>query len=163
MPTMPVRAVPWGRPLPPMWMPKGRVPPGKAAGQPGHALLRACPRLNGRRTVFWVPASLRPPPLGAVLPELRDRGDIDFIFGGADALFEQCILRTVDNHLSHSYITAPGQRQRAGLRVLGLRFRLRLPRRNGLSGQALAAHRQDCHAGLPPWSPHCTGGLFRLE
>ena len=34
-------------------------------------------------------------------------GDIDFIFGGADALFEQCILRTVDNHLSHSYITAP--------------------------------------------------------
>ena len=34
-------------------------------------------------------------------------GDIDFIFGGADALFEQCILRTVDNHLPHSYITAP--------------------------------------------------------
>ena len=34
-------------------------------------------------------------------------GDIDFIFGGADALFEQCTLRTVDNHLSHSYITAP--------------------------------------------------------
>ena len=26
---------------------------------------------------------------------------------GADALFEQCILRTVDNHLPHSYITAP--------------------------------------------------------
>ena len=47
--------------------------------------------------------------------------------------------------------------------VLGLRFRLRLPRRNGLSGQALAAHRQDCRAGLPPWGPHCTGGLFRLE
>ena len=34
-------------------------------------------------------------------------GDIDFIFGGADALFEQCILHTVDNHLPHSYITAP--------------------------------------------------------
>ena len=34
-------------------------------------------------------------------------GDIDFIFGGADALFEQCILRTVDTHLPHSYITAP--------------------------------------------------------
>ena len=26
-------------------------------------------------------------------------GDIDFIFGGADALFEQCTIRTVNNHL----------------------------------------------------------------
>lgn len=34
-------------------------------------------------------------------------GDIDFIFGGADALFEQCTLRTVDNHLPRSYVTAP--------------------------------------------------------
>ena len=34
-------------------------------------------------------------------------GDIDFIFGGADALFEQCTLRTVDNPIPHSYITAP--------------------------------------------------------
>ena len=34
-------------------------------------------------------------------------GDIDFIFGGADALFEQCIIRTVNNHLPASYVTAP--------------------------------------------------------
>lgn len=34
-------------------------------------------------------------------------GDIDFIFGGADALFEQCVIRTVDNHLPQSYVTAP--------------------------------------------------------
>lgn len=34
-------------------------------------------------------------------------GDIDFIFGGADALFERCTLRTVDNGLPHSYVTAP--------------------------------------------------------
>ena len=34
-------------------------------------------------------------------------GDIDFIFGGADALFEQCVVRTVDNNLPHSYVTAP--------------------------------------------------------
>lgn len=34
-------------------------------------------------------------------------GDIDFIFGGADALFEQCTIRTVDNALPHSYVTAP--------------------------------------------------------
>ena len=33
-------------------------------------------------------------------------GDIDFIFGGADALFEQCILRTVDTHLPHSRLGA---------------------------------------------------------
>lgn len=37
----------------------------------------------------------------------RIEGDIDFIFGGADALFEQCVLRTVDNGLAHSYVTAP--------------------------------------------------------
>ena len=34
-------------------------------------------------------------------------GDIDFIFGGADALFEQCVLRTVNNGIPHSYVTAP--------------------------------------------------------
>lgn len=34
-------------------------------------------------------------------------GDIDFIFGGADALFERCTIRTVDNGLDHSYVTAP--------------------------------------------------------
>lgn len=34
-------------------------------------------------------------------------GDIDFIFGGADALFEQCTIRTVNNDLPHSYVTAP--------------------------------------------------------
>ena len=34
-------------------------------------------------------------------------GDIDFIFGGADALFEHCTLRTVDNGLAHSWVTAP--------------------------------------------------------
>ena len=34
-------------------------------------------------------------------------GDIDFIFGGADALFEQCTLRTVNNGLAHSWVTAP--------------------------------------------------------
>ncbi len=34
-------------------------------------------------------------------------GDIDFIFGGADALFEQCTIRTVNNNLPRSYVTAP--------------------------------------------------------
>ncbi len=34
-------------------------------------------------------------------------GDIDFIFGGADALFEQCTIRTVNNNIPHSYVTAP--------------------------------------------------------
>ena len=39
--------------------------------------------------------------------ECEIAGDIDFIFGGADALFEQCTLRTVDNRIPHSYVTAP--------------------------------------------------------
>lgn len=34
-------------------------------------------------------------------------GDIDFIFGGADALFEQCTVHTVNNGLAHSWVTAP--------------------------------------------------------
>ncbi|MFR9066466.1 MAG: pectinesterase family protein [Faecalibacterium prausnitzii] len=29
------------------------------------------------------------------------------MFGGADALFEHCTLRTVDNGLAHSWVTAP--------------------------------------------------------
>lgn len=37
-------------------------------------------------------------------------GDIDFIFGGADALFEQCVIRTVNNGLPGSYVTAPSGR-----------------------------------------------------
>lgn len=39
--------------------------------------------------------------------ECEIAGDIDFIFGGADALFERCTLRTVDNGLEHSYVAAP--------------------------------------------------------
>ena len=38
-------------------------------------------------------------------------GDIDFIFGGADALFEQCVLRSVDETPAHGeargYVAAP--------------------------------------------------------
>src|SRR5699024_4936418 len=38
-------------------------------------------------------------------------GDIDFIFGGADALFEQCVLRSADNPPAHGeargYVAAP--------------------------------------------------------
>ena len=88
-------------------------------------------------------------------------GDIDFIFGGADALFEQCILRTVDNHLPHSYITAPsGSANGLGFVFWDCDFV------------------SDCPAGTVylgrPWRPtgktavldcrlgalHCTGGLF---
>ena len=38
-------------------------------------------------------------------------GDIDFIFGGADALFEHCTLRTVDNGLAHSWSPHPPVRR----------------------------------------------------
>ena len=70
-------------------------------------------------------------------------GDIDFIFGGADALFEQCTIRTVNNHL-------PAQLRHGSLGpcrwprvcVLGLRLCFgRLPGGHGVSGQAVAAHR----------------------
>ena len=45
-------------------------------------------------------------------------GDIDFIFGGADALFEQCTLCTVNNGLAHSWVTAPS----GGAQGLGFVF-----------------------------------------
>ena len=88
-------------------------------------------------------------------------GDIDFIFGGADALFEHCTLRTVDNGLAHSWVTAPSGA--AGLCVLGLRFCLGLPGGQRVSGQTVAAYRQNGGAGLPPWGAYCARGLCRLE
>ena len=42
-------------------------------------------------------------------------GDIDFIFGGADALFEHCTLRTVDNGLAlNSRVVMPLQESTCG-------------------------------------------------
>ena len=46
-------------------------------------------------------------PTAQYYTECEIAGDIDFIFGGGDALFENCTLRTVDNHIPHSYVTAP--------------------------------------------------------
>ena len=43
----------------------------------------------------------------AVSTDCEIAGDIDFIFGGGDVLFENCVIRTVDNHIPHSYVTAP--------------------------------------------------------
>ena len=66
-------------------------------------------------------------------------GDIDFIFGGADALFEQCTIRTVNNHLRHGSL---GPCRWPRVCVLGLRLCFgRLPGGHGVSGQAVAAHR----------------------
>ena len=67
-------------------------------------------------------------------------GDIDFIFGGADALFEQCVLRTVNNGLPHSRVPAPSA-----------------------SAEGLGAHRENGGAGQPSGGPHCPGGLCGLE
>ncbi len=143
---------------------RARVPPGAgcwAIRIPCSA--PRCPRRSGRRTASSARGSLAPRRARrpSITRTARSRGH-RFHLWRADALFEQCTLRTVDNHLRHSYVTARlGCGRRAGLRVLELRFRLATARRARVSGPAVAAHRQDCRAGLPPWCPHRTGRLPR--
>ena len=66
------------------------------------------PEKEREKDGFLGPRSLAPRRLTAqYYTECEIAGDIDFIFGGGDALFENCTLRTVDNHIPHSYVTAP--------------------------------------------------------
>ena len=91
-------------------------------------------------------------------------GDIDFIFGGADALFEQCTLRTVDNHIPHSYVTAPsGKADGLGFVFWDCDFVSDCPAGSVYLGRPWRPEGKtavlDCRLG----SPHCAGGLFPLE
>ena len=94
-------------------------------------------------------------------------GDIDFIFGGGDALFEQCVVRSVDNgpgREGRGYVTAPSTPPDGlGFVFWGLRLCVGLSRRLGVSGPALASHRQDRGTGVPAGPAHCAGGLLPLE
>ena len=95
--------------------------PGSAVGQAvaayvdsARAVFRRVKLLGNQDTLFWEKDGFLGPrtfaPRRATAQYYQNceiAGDIDFIFGGADALFEQCTLRTVDNHIPHSYITAP--------------------------------------------------------
>lgn len=103
--------------------------PGREAGQAvaayvdaGRAVMRRVNLLGNQDTLFCAPLPeqerekdgfLGPRGLAPRRPsrqyysECEIAGDIDFIFGGADALFERCVLRTVDNALPQSYVTAP--------------------------------------------------------
>ena len=66
------------------------------------------PEKEREKDGFLGPRSLAPRrPTAQYYTECEIAGDIDFIFGGGDALFENCTLRTVDNHIPHSYVTAP--------------------------------------------------------
>ncbi len=97
----------WGRLWRPMWTAPGGVPPGEAAGQPGYPLLRPAAGKRAGERRLPRPRGWHPPGQCQYYHKCEIAGDIDFIFGGADALFEQCTLRTVDNHIPHSYVTAP--------------------------------------------------------
>ena len=91
-----------------MWTAPGGVPPGQAAGQSGHPLLRPAARKGAGEGRFLGPRGLAPrKPTAQYYTDCEIAGDIDFIFGGGDALFENCVIRTVDNHIPHSYVTAP--------------------------------------------------------
>lgn len=89
-------------------------------------------------------------------------GDIDFIFGGADALFH---LHSKDgkqrpgSQLCDRTIR-PGGWSR--LCVLGLRLCFRLSGRYRLSGASMAPHRQNRRAELPFGRSYCPGWFFAL-
>ena len=88
-------------------------------------------------------------------------GDIDFIFGGADALFEHCTLRTVDNGLAHSWVTAPsGAADGLGFVFWDCDFVSDCPAGSVYLGRPW---RPTGGAGLPPWGAYCARGLCRLE
>ena len=66
------------------------------------------PEKEREKDGFLGPRSLAPrKPTAQYYTDCEIAGDIDFIFGGGDALFENCVIRTVDNHIPHSYVTAP--------------------------------------------------------
>ncbi len=123
------------------------------------------PEKSGKRTAFWARAGWHPAGQAhSITTPARSPGTLIFIFGGADALFEQCTLRTVDNHMpSQLCHSSFGQSRWTGLCVLELRSRLGLPGRQCVSGQSVASYRQDGGAGLPPRRAHRAGGLFPLE
>ena len=66
------------------------------------------PEKEREKDGFLGPRGLAPrKPTAQYYTDCEIAGDIDFIFGGGDALFENCVIRTVDNHIPHSYVTAP--------------------------------------------------------
>ena len=118
------------------------------------------PEKEREKDGFLGPRGLAPRrPTAQYYTECEIAGDIDFIFGGGDA------------HPPHRGQPHPpqlchrpvGQSRRAGLRVLGLRFRLRLPGGQRLSGPSVASRGEDGGAGLPPRCPHRPGRLHRVE
>ena len=66
------------------------------------------PEKEREKDGFLGPRGLAPrKPTAQYYTDCEIAGDIDFIFGGGDALFENCVIHTVDNHIPHSYVTAP--------------------------------------------------------
>ena len=58
------------------------------------------PEKEREKDGFLGPRSLAPrKPTAQYYTDCEIAGDIDFIFGGGDALFENCVIRTVDNHI----------------------------------------------------------------
>ena len=107
------------------------------------------PEKEREKDGFLGPRSLAPrKPTAQYYTDCEIAGDIDFIFGGGDALFENCSF---------------GQSRWAWLCVLELRFRLRLPAGQRLSGASVASRGQDGGAGLPSRRPHRTGRFYRME
>jgi len=71
--------------------------------------------------------------------DCRIRGNIDFIFGGANAVFDHCKIEPLHHKTQTCYITAPQHAARAArIPVCGLHRARRLLAAHGLSGTSLA-------------------------
>ena len=81
----------------------GGVPAGASAGQPGQRCSAPpLPEQEREKDGFLGPRVFAPRrPSVQYYQGCEITGDIDFIFGGADALFEQCVLRSADNPTAH--------------------------------------------------------------
>ena len=114
---------------------------------------------------FLGPRGLAPRrPTAQYYAECEIAGDIDFIFGGGDALFENCTLRTVDNHIPHSYVTAPsGKADGLGFVFWNCDFVSDCPAGSVYLGRPWRPEGKtavlDCRLG----APHRPGRLHRVE
>ena len=109
------------------------------------------PEKEREKDGFLGPRSLAPrKPTAQYYTDCEIAGDIDFIFGGGDALFENCVIRTVDNHIPHSYVTAPsGKANGLGFVFWNCDFVSDCPPGSVPSGASVASRGQDGGAGLP--------------
>ena len=122
------------------------------------------PEKEREKDGFLGPRGLAPrKPTAQYYTDCEIAGDIDFIFGGGDALFENCVIRTVDNRIPHSYVTAPSAKPMDWALCSGTAISSPTARQAVSIWAVRGVPRQDSGAGLPSRRPHRAGRFYRME